>query len=99
MSDNEKIPAISPERAERERRAHELFEQQWRDSFSVGLDQLADPEPGRRPPYSWPVLIRCAIQGSDLRRLTVQGIYEAIERRYTYYREETKENWKVRLIS
>ncbi|KAF8645859.1 hypothetical protein AX16_007517 [Volvariella volvacea WC 439] len=60
----------------------------------VDLWALPDPQPGERPPHPLPVLIKLAIYGSEKKKLTLKGIYEAIENRFEYYRNDKKEAWK-----
>lgn len=63
----------------------------------INLWSLPDPEPGKRPNHSYPMLVRLAIYGSPNQRLTLKGIYEAIEERFEYYRARPKGAWKVSL--
>ncbi|TFK17478.1 hypothetical protein FA15DRAFT_761043 [Coprinopsis marcescibilis] len=60
----------------------------------INLWSLPDPEPGQRPPHPYPILIRLAIQGSNNKRLTLKGIYEAVEARFEYYKNDPKGAWK-----
>ncbi|KAL1658362.1 hypothetical protein EV122DRAFT_194414, partial [Schizophyllum commune] len=39
-----------------------------------------------RPEDSLPTIMRCAIQGSPQQRLTVRGIYAALQDKYAYFR-------------
>lgn len=64
--------------------------------YPVSLRDLPDPEPGEQPPHPYTLLIKLAIQGSPQRRLTLEGIYEAVEVRFEWYREHAEEwDWKV----
>ncbi|KAF8645878.1 hypothetical protein AX16_007536 [Volvariella volvacea WC 439] len=60
----------------------------------VDLWSLPDPPPGQRPSYTLPVLVKLAIYGSENKRLTLQGIYDAIAERFEYYRKQKKNAWK-----
>lgn len=75
-----------------------------REAFSLSADMdltlasLRDPPPGERPNYPLPLLCALAVHGSPSGRLTLQGIFEAIEERFEWYRENSdKKSWKVRL--
>lgn len=59
------------------------------------LWDLHDPAegPAARPHYSLTTLIRYAILGSEVQRLTLQEIYEAIEERYIFFQTAGK-GWK-----
>ncbi|EAU85223.1 hypothetical protein CC1G_06239 [Coprinopsis cinerea okayama7 len=60
----------------------------------INLWALADGEPGQRPPHPYPLLVSVAIWGSPQKRLTLKGIYQAIEERFEYYRNNPKGAWK-----
>lgn len=60
----------------------------------ISLWSLPDPEPGQRPPHSYPLMCKLAIYGSPSKRLTLKGIYDAIEERFQYYRSQPKGVWK-----
>ncbi|KAF5341937.1 hypothetical protein D9611_001270 [Ephemerocybe angulata] len=60
----------------------------------VNLWSLPDPEPGQRPPHSYPLLVRLAIYGSPNQRMTLKQIYEAIEERFEFYRTQPKGAWR-----
>ncbi|KAA1467189.1 winged helix DNA-binding domain-containing protein, partial [Dentipellis sp. KUC8613] len=61
----------------------------------VGLHLLRDPPPGRKPNYALPTLIKFAIFGSPMGRLTLQEIYAALEERFEWYRQRSEEAaWK-----
>ena len=66
-----------------------------RPGDAINLWSLPDPEPGQRPPHSYPLLVRLAIYGSPNKRMTLKQIYEAIENRFEYYRNQPKGAWKV----
>lgn len=66
---------------------------------NISLWSLPDPEPGQRPPHSYPLLVRLAIYGSPNQRATLKQIYEAIEARFEYYRNQPKGAWKVWAVS
>ncbi|TDL28078.1 winged helix DNA-binding domain-containing protein, partial [Rickenella mellea] len=48
------------------------------------LDCLPDTDD--RPQHTLPVILRCTILGDPKRRLTIRGIYAAMENKYPYYR-------------
>lgn len=62
---------------------------------TISLWDLQDPAEGleARPHYPLATLIRYAILGSEIGRLTLQEIYEAIEERYEFFRTAGK-GWK-----
>ncbi|KAI0091232.1 hypothetical protein BDY19DRAFT_886731, partial [Irpex rosettiformis] len=61
----------------------------------VSLNALADPPQGEKPNYPYPTLIKLAIHGSRNKRLTLQGIYHALEYRFEWYRENSEDtSWK-----
>lgn len=64
----------------------------------VTLDMLEDPaRPGEKPNFPYPLLIRAAIQGSPKQALTLQGIYDALQQRYEWFREHKDDKaWLVR---
>jgi hypothetical protein len=63
----------------------------------AGLDHLVDGPAGEKPPYPYPTLIRCAIQGSPRKYLTLQDIYYAIAARFPYFQNpDLGDGWKVR---
>lgn len=59
----------------------------------IGLDCLVDPSPGERPDYALPTLVKLAIFSSPKKRLTLQEIYQALQDRFEWYREN--DAWKV----
>lgn len=62
----------------------------------VNLWSLGDSPHGAKPNYPYPTLIKLAIQGSPQKRLTLQGIYAALEQRFEWYREHsTDKAWQV----
>lgn len=61
----------------------------------VHLDSLEDVPEGEKPPYSYPALIQLAIIGSERKRLTLQGIYTAIEERFPFFRTFPESAWQV----
>ncbi|KAJ3490846.1 hypothetical protein NLI96_g1105 [Meripilus lineatus] len=60
----------------------------------VHLDSLEDVPEGEKPPYSYPALIQLAIIGSERKRLTLQGIYTAIEERFPFFRTFPESAWQ-----
>lgn len=56
------------------------------------LDCLPDTD--GRPQHTLPVILRCAILGSQRKRLTIRDIYAAMEGKYPYYRTAGA-TWKV----
>lgn len=62
----------------------------------VSLWSLPDPPPGEKPNQPYPMLIKLAIYGSTTRQLTLQDIYNELEKRFTWFREHRNERaWKV----
>ena len=62
----------------------------------ICLDSLADPPPGHKPPYTYATLVKLAIWSSPQRRLTLSGIYQALEQRFPWFKECKNPNaWKV----
>ena len=53
------------------------------------------PDTDERPQHTLPVILRCAILGSKMKRLTIREIYAAMEQKYPYYRTAGA-TWKVR---
>lgn len=64
----------------------------------VTLEMLEDPpRQGEKPNFPYPLLIRAAIQGSPRQALTLQGIYDALQQRYEWFREHKSDKaWLVR---
>ncbi|KAF8071543.1 hypothetical protein FPV67DRAFT_880158 [Lyophyllum atratum] len=63
----------------------------------VNLWALPEPSPGARPPLTYKLLASLAIFGSPYKRLSLQEIYENIEQRFAWYRnqsEEEKKKWQ-----
>jgi Forkhead domain len=56
------------------------------------------PDTDGRPQHTLPVILRCAILGSKMKRLTIREIYAAMEEKYPYYRTAGS-TWKVRFFS
>ncbi|KAI0274796.1 hypothetical protein BC834DRAFT_849614 [Gloeopeniophorella convolvens] len=44
------------------------------------------PDTDGRPQHTLPVILRCAILGSNMKRLTIREIYAAMEEKYPYYK-------------
>ena len=60
----------------------------------------APASPDEKPNYPYPTLIRAAILGSPRKALTLQGIYDALEARFEWFREHRDDKaWKVSLPS
>ena len=62
----------------------------------LSLQALPDPNPGERPGQSLPVLAQFAILGSPTRRLTLQEIFQALEDRFEWFRNNEDRSWQVR---
>ncbi|KAF8628554.1 hypothetical protein AX15_003822 [Amanita polypyramis BW_CC] len=60
----------------------------------VNLDCLPDPPLGRKPSQPYPILIKLAIYGNPNKKLTLKGIYDAIENRFEYFKNEGTGAWK-----
>jgi Forkhead domain len=52
------------------------------------------PDTDERPQHTLPVILRCAILGSKMKRLTIREIYAAMEEKYPYYKTAGS-TWKV----
>lgn len=63
----------------------------------VTLHALADPPPGEKPTYPYPLLIQLAILGSPKKRLTLAEIYSAIEDRFDWFKRTSDKAWQVSL--
>ncbi|KZV74600.1 winged helix DNA-binding domain-containing protein, partial [Peniophora sp. CONT] len=61
----------------------------------INLYSLEDPLPGHKPNFPLPTLIKLAIFGSPLKRLTLQEIYTELENRFEWFRLNTHDTaWK-----
>lgn len=88
--------AVPPMAVRRERTLHDLFGLD--PGVPITLEGLRDPSPGQKPEYTYPTLMKVAIWSSPRRMLTLQEIYEALERRFPYFKECPNPNsWKVSL--
>ncbi|TDL25842.1 winged helix DNA-binding domain-containing protein, partial [Rickenella mellea] len=58
----------------------------------LSLSSLRDPEDGQKPDYTYPVLIKLAIHESPTSCLTLQEIYEVIQRRFPWYANCSKKD-------
>ncbi|KAI0342811.1 hypothetical protein BDW22DRAFT_1330320, partial [Trametopsis cervina] len=66
-----------------------------RPDADISLNVLADPVAGEKPNYPYPTLIKLAIHGSPNRRLTLQEIYQALMRRFRWYRDNARDrSWQ-----
>ncbi|KAK7029916.1 fork-head domain-containing protein [Favolaschia claudopus] len=64
-------------------------------NIPVDLRAIADPPDGQKPFASLPTLIKLAIHGSPHRRLTLQGICDALIVRFLWYHEHRQDDaWK-----
>ncbi|OAV93087.1 hypothetical protein PTTG_08019 [Puccinia triticina 1-1 BBBD Race 1] len=59
------------------------------------LDQLANPPPGQQPNYPWWTIIRAAIMGSRYGILSRDEIYDALQRRWAYFRSTSDHATRV----
>ena len=67
-----------------------------RENQELSLRALVDPPPGERPGQPIPVLSQLAILGSPKKQLTLQGIYQALEDRFEWFRENRNDkSWQV----
>lgn len=65
----------------------------------ICLDSLQDPPEGEKPQYTYATLVKLAIWSSPQRKLTLSGIYEALETRFAWFRiPEHQSAWKVRSL-
>ena len=79
----------------REKTIHEILGLE--PGTPISLDSLADPEPGQKPEYTYATLVKLAIYSSPQKKLTLQEIYEALERRFAWFRENRGDkSWQVR---
>ncbi|KAF9256518.1 winged helix DNA-binding domain-containing protein, partial [Marasmius fiardii PR-910] len=61
----------------------------------ISLSALPDPLPGMKPRQSYNTLVQIAIWESREKRLTLKGIYEALERRFSWCRDHPdSRKWK-----
>ncbi|KAG6329022.1 hypothetical protein ID866_10067 [Astraeus odoratus] len=61
----------------------------------INLWSLPDPPPGEKPNQPYPMLIKLAIYGSESKQLTLQEIYNELEKRFAWFREHRNERaWK-----
>lgn len=68
----------------------------FKPEIPICLDSLEDPPPGQKPAYTYAMLVKLAIWSSPQRQLTLSGIYEALEQRFSWFREcENPNAWKV----
>ncbi|KAJ7753958.1 hypothetical protein DFH07DRAFT_823762 [Mycena maculata] len=64
-------------------------------SVPVDLWAIADPPDGEKPFASLPTLVKLAIYGSPQKRLTLQGICDALIERFSWFEEHRRdEAWK-----
>ncbi|XP_075046380.1 forkhead box protein D3-like [Mixophyes fleayi] len=56
--------------------------------------QEVSAAPAERPPYSYVALIALVLEDSPGQRLSLSGIYEAIERRFPYYSRLRGKGWQ-----
>ena len=78
----------------REKTIHEILGLE--PGTPISLDSLADPEPGQKPEYTYATLVKLAIYSSPQKKLTLQEIYEAIEKRFPWFKNCDNPNaWKV----
>ena len=62
----------------------------------ISLDSLRDPSPGQKPEYTLPVLVKIAILSSPREALSLQEIYAAIEKRFSWFKNcENPKSWRV----
>ena len=62
----------------------------------LSLNALADPPAGQRPGQAIPTLSQLAILGSPQKRLTLQEIYQALEDRFEWFRNNRDDkSWQV----
>jgi Forkhead domain len=62
----------------------------------VSLWSLPDCSPAVRPSYPLKLLVKLAIYGSPMKKLTLKGIYFALEDRFEWFRNNSDDkSWKV----
>ncbi|KLO11546.1 winged helix DNA-binding domain-containing protein, partial [Schizopora paradoxa] len=80
----------------REKTLHDLFGLD--PGVEISLEALKDPAPGQKPEYTYPTLMKVAIWSSPKRMLTLNEIYDALEKRFPYFKECPNPNsWKTSL--
>lgn len=65
----------------------------------ISLNSLKDPEPGQKPDYTYATLVKLAIWSSPKKCLTLQEIYDALEKRFPFFASNSSTGttaWKVR---
>ncbi|KAJ7501401.1 hypothetical protein B0H11DRAFT_1713673, partial [Mycena galericulata] len=61
----------------------------------VNLWSIPNPASGEKPTIPLPMLIKLAIYGSEEKKLTLQGIYTDLAKRFQWFREHQDDNaWK-----
>jgi hypothetical protein len=89
------MSTIAPNGQPRIKTLHELLGLD--PGVTISLDSLRDPPQGQKPEYTLPTLVKIAILSSPRQALSLQEIYEAIERRFEWFaRVENSKAWKVR---
>ncbi|KAJ7500757.1 hypothetical protein B0H11DRAFT_1994329 [Mycena galericulata] len=64
-------------------------------SVPVDLWAIGDPPDGQKPFASLPTLVKLALHGSPYKRLTLQGICDALIERFTWFHEHRQDDaWK-----
>ncbi|KAH8810338.1 fork head domain-containing protein, partial [Flagelloscypha sp. PMI_526] len=58
----------------------------------LSLNSIQDPGPDYRPVFSYMLLVQVALLESPMQKLTLQGIYEALEARFAWCRGNS--TWK-----
>ncbi len=63
------------------------------------LNSLFEPPTSQeKPPYPYTTILRFAILGSPRKKLTLGEIYETMENRFPWFKNNTDKGWKVNAV-
>ena len=64
------------------------------------LNSLYEPPTSQeKPPYPYTTILRFAILGSPRKKLTLGEIYDTMENRFPWFKNNTEKGWKVSAVS